>query len=143
MKRTPDIYRVKYSLPARRVLAGAIALFWLGCAKPEQAKPPPPEVVVVQVEQKDVPIRKEWIGTLEGLVNAQIKPQVTGYLLRQTYQEGSFVKKGQLLFEIDPRTFQAALDEAKGKLANAEGQLAHRAGESSQGSASTSIATVR
>jgi membrane fusion protein (multidrug efflux system) len=115
---------LRYSLPARRVLAGATALVWLGCASPEQAKPPPPEVVVVQVEQRDVPIRKEWIGTLEGLVNAQIKPQVTGYLLRQTYQEGSFVKKGQLLFEIDPRTFQAALDEAKGKLANAEGQLA-------------------
>lgn len=114
---------VKLSSGAR-VLAGAIALFWLGCSKPEQPKPPPPEVVVVQVEQRDVPIRREWIGTLEGLVNAQIKPQVTGYLLRQTYQEGSFVKKGQLLFEIDPRTFQAALDEAKGKLANAEGQLA-------------------
>ena len=124
MKRTPDIHRVKYSLRARRVLAGAIALFWLGCANPEQAKPPPPEVVVVQVEQRDVPIRKEWIGTLEGLVNAQIKPQVTGYLLRQTYQEGSFVKKGQLLFEIDPRTFQAALDQTKGQLANAEQQLA-------------------
>jgi RND family efflux transporter MFP subunit len=106
------------------VLAGAMALFWVGCAKPEQPKPPPPEVEVVQVEQKDVPIQKGWIGTLEGLVNAQIKPQVTGYLLRQTYKEGSFVKKGQLLFEIDPRTFQAALDEAKGKLANAEGQLA-------------------
>jgi len=124
MKRPPENYRLRYSLPARRVLAGATALFFLGCARPEQAKPPPPEVVVVQVEQRDVPIRKEWIGTLEGLVNAQIKPQVTGYLLRQTYQEGSFVKKGQLLFEIDPRTFQAALDEAKGKLANAEGQLA-------------------
>src|SRR5688572_21267438 len=84
MKRTPEIYRLKYSLRARWVLAVAIALLWLGCASPEQAKPPPPEVVVVQVEQRDVPIRKEWIGTLEGLVNAQIKPQVTGYLLRQT-----------------------------------------------------------
>jgi RND family efflux transporter MFP subunit len=114
---------VKLSSSAH-VLAGAIALFWVGCAKPEQPKPPPPEVEVVQVEQKDVPIQKEWIGSLEGLVNAQIKPQVTGYLLRQTYKEGSFVKKGQLLFEIDPRTFQAALDEAKGKLANAESQLA-------------------
>lgn len=128
MQRTSNrglcLYRLKHSLNARRVMASAIALFCVGCAKPEQAKPPPPEVVVVQVEQRDVPIRKEWIGTLEGLVNAQIKPQVTGYLLRQTYQEGSFVKKGQLLFEIDPRTFQAALDEAKGKLANAEGQLA-------------------
>ena len=124
MKRTPEIYRLKYSLRARWVLAGAIALFWLGCASPEQAKPPPPEVVVVQVEQKDVPIWKEWIGTLDGLVNAQIKPQVTGYLLRQTYTDGSFVKKGLLLFEIDPRTFQAALDQAKGQLANAEAQLA-------------------
>ena len=114
---------VKLSSGAR-VLAGAIALFWLGCSKPEQPKPPPPEVLVVQVKQKDVPIWKEWIGTLEGLVNAQIRPQVTGYLLRQTYKEGSFVKKGQLLFDIDPRTFQAALDEAKGKLASAEGQLA-------------------
>ena len=124
MKRTAEIDKLKCSLAARRILAGATTLFWLGCASPEQAKPPPPEVVVVHVEQKDVPIRKEWIGTLEGLVNAQIKPQVTGYLLRQTYQEGSFVKKGQLLFEIDQRTFQAALEEAKGKLANAEGQLA-------------------
>jgi membrane fusion protein (multidrug efflux system) len=79
---------------------------------------------VVQVEQKDVPIWKEWIGTLDGLVNAQIRPQVTGYLLRQTYTDGAFVKKGQLLFEIDARTFQAALDQAKGQLANAEGQLA-------------------
>jgi membrane fusion protein (multidrug efflux system) len=108
----------------RLVVASAIALLWIGCAKPEQPKPPPPEVEVVRVEQKDVPISKEWIGTLDGLVNAQIKPQVTGYLLRQTYKEGAFVNKGQLLFEIDPRTFQAALDEAKGKLANAEGQLA-------------------
>jgi len=79
---------------------------------------------VVQVEQKDVPVWNEWIGTLDGLVNAQIKPQVTGYLLRQTYTDGAFVKKGQLLFEIDLRTFQAALDQAKGQLANAEGQLA-------------------
>ncbi|HEU4388005.1 MAG TPA: efflux RND transporter periplasmic adaptor subunit [Blastocatellia bacterium] len=79
---------------------------------------------MIQVDQQDVPIWKEWIGTLDGLVNAQIKPQVTGYLLRQTYTDGAFVKKGQLLFEIDPRTFQAALDQAKGKLANAEGQLA-------------------
>ena len=123
MKRTAEIHRLK-CIPRARVLAGAVALFWFGCGKSEPPKPPPPEVAVVQVEQKDVPIRKEWIGTLDGLVNAQIKPQVTGYLLRQTYQEGSFVKKGQLLFEIDQRTFQAALDEAKGKLANAEGQLA-------------------
>jgi membrane fusion protein (multidrug efflux system) len=95
-----------------------------GCGKSEQPQAHPPEVEVVQVEQRDVPIRKEWIGTLDGLVNAQIKPQVTGYLLRQTYTDGAFVKKDQLLFEIDPRTFQAALDQTKGQLANAEGQLA-------------------
>jgi RND family efflux transporter MFP subunit len=128
MQRTPEtgfcLYSWKYSLPARRVLASAIALFWLGCGKSEPPKPPPPDVQVVQVEQKDVPVWNEWIGTLDGLVNAQIKPQVTGYLLRQTYTDGAFVKKGQLLFEIDPRTFEAALDRTKGQLANAEGQLA-------------------
>jgi membrane fusion protein, multidrug efflux system len=118
------LYRLKYSLPARRVLASAIALFWVGCGKSAPPKPPPPDVEVVRVEQKDVPVWREWIGTLDGLVNAQIKPQVTGYLLRQAYTDGAFVKKGQLLFEIDPRTFQAALDQAKGQLANAEGQLA-------------------
>jgi membrane fusion protein (multidrug efflux system) len=105
-------------------VAGAVLLVGLGCGKSGPPKPPPPDVEVVQVEQKDVPVWNEWIGTLDGLVNAQIKPQVTGYLLRQTYTDGAFVKKGQLLFEIDPRTFQAALDQAKGKLANAEGQLA-------------------
>ena len=68
----------------------------------------PPDVEVVQVEQKDVPIYGEWIGTLDGFTNADVRAQVTGYLLRQGYQEGAFVKKGQLLFEIDPRPFQAA-----------------------------------
>src|SRR4051812_30650562 len=72
----------------------AVLLVPAGCGKSEQSQAPPPEVGVVQVEQKDVPISKEWVGTLDGLVNAQIRPQVTGYLLRQTYQEGSFVKKG-------------------------------------------------
>src|ERR1051325_6660658 len=102
----------------------AVLVAFLGCGKSDPPKPRPPEVEVVQVEQKDVPIWKEWIGILEGLVNAQIKPQVTGYLLRQTYKDGAFVKKDQLLFEIDPRTFQAVLDQTKGQLANAEGQLA-------------------
>jgi membrane fusion protein (multidrug efflux system) len=102
----------------------AILLVPAGCGKSEQSQPPPPELQVANVEQKDVPIYSEWIGTLEGLVNAQIRPQVTGYLLRQTYQEGSFVKKGQLLFEIDPRTFRASLDLTKAQHANAEQQLA-------------------
>lgn len=85
---------------------------------------PPVEVEVAQVEQKDVPIYSEWIGTLDGIVNAEIKSQVTGYLLSKNYTEGSFVKKGQLLFEIDARPLQAALEQAKGELAKANGQVA-------------------
>src|SRR5271167_3679688 len=83
-----------------------------------------PDVEVVQVEQKDVPIYGEWIGTLDGLTNADVRAQVTGYLLRQEYQEGAFVKKGQLLFQIDPRPFHASLDQAEGQLAQAKAQLA-------------------
>ena len=99
-------------------------LFHSGCGKSEPSQAHPPDVEVVRVVQRDVPIWKEWIGTLDGLWNAQIRPQVTGYLLRQTYKDGAFVKKDQLLFEIDPRTFQAAVDQYKGQLANAEGLLA-------------------
>jgi membrane fusion protein (multidrug efflux system) len=84
-----------------------------------------PDVEVVQVEQKDVPIFGEWIGTLDGFTNADVRAQVTGYLLRQGYREGAFVKKGQLLFEIDPRPFQAALDQAEGQLAQAKAMLAN------------------
>ncbi len=91
--------------------------------KPAQAAPRPLEVEVVRVEQKDVPVYSEWIGTTEGLVNADIKAEVTGYLLKQDYKEGSFVKKGQLLFELDPRPFQAAVDQADGQVAQFQGQL--------------------
>ena len=92
-------------------------------AKPTVHTPPPPVVEVAPVERKDVPIYGEWIGTLTGHVNADIKAQVAGYLLTQNYKEGSYVAKGQLLFEIDARPFQAALDQAKGQLAQAEAQL--------------------
>jgi RND family efflux transporter MFP subunit len=97
-----------------------------GCTRTTSAAgpPPPPEVEVATVEQRDVPIYHEWIGTLDGLVNAAIKAQVSGYLLSQDYHEGSFVRKGQLLFEIDPRPFDAALAQAQGQLAQARGQLA-------------------
>jgi RND family efflux transporter MFP subunit len=84
-----------------------------------------PDVEVVQVEQKDVPIYGEWIGTLDGFTNADVRAQVAGYLLRQGYQEGAFVNKGQLLFEIDPRPFQAVLDQAQGQLAQAKALLAN------------------
>ena len=102
----------------------AVVFFFAGHsgAKPTAQTPAPPLVEVAPVNQKDVPIYSEWIGTLTGQVNADIKAQVTGYLLRQNYKEGSYVTKGQLLFEIDPRTFQAALDQAKGQLAQAEAQ---------------------
>jgi RND family efflux transporter MFP subunit len=87
------------------------------------AAPSPPEVEVAQVAQQDVPIYGEWIGTLAGQVNATVQAQVTGYLVSRNYQEGSYVKKGQVLFEIDARPFQALLDQAKGQLAQAQAQL--------------------
>ncbi len=91
-------------------------------SKAIQAAPRPLDVEVARVEQRDVPVYSEWIGTTDGMVNADIKAQVTGYLLRQDYKEGSFVRKGQLLFEIDPRPFQAARDQANGQVAQFQGQ---------------------
>jgi RND family efflux transporter MFP subunit len=93
--------------------------------KSASAAVPVPEVEVLRVQQQDVPIVHEWIGTFDGLVNADVRAQVTGYLLKQGYREGAFVKKGQLLFQIDPRPFQAALDQAEGQLAQAKAQLAN------------------
>lgn len=84
----------------------------------------PPDVEVAAVQQRDLPIEREWVGTLDGMVNAAIKAQVTGYLLKQNYAEGSFVRQGQLLFEIDARPFQAAADQASGQLAQARAQVA-------------------
>lgn len=114
-------------------IIGAFCLLVLGLAigairpKHVAGAPPaaPPSVEVVQVEQKDVPIYGEWIGTLDGFSNADVKAQVTGYLMRQDYQEGAFVRTGQLLFEIDPRPFKAALDQAEGQLAQAKAMLAN------------------
>jgi RND family efflux transporter MFP subunit len=101
----------------------------IGATRPKHASGTPPgaspDVQVVVVEQKDVPIYGEWIGTLDGFSNADVRAQVTGYIMKQSYQEGAFVKKGQLLFEIDPRPFQAALDQAKGQLAQATAVLAN------------------
>ncbi len=94
-----------------------------GCQEKKTSAPTVPSVEVVSVTQKDVPIVREWVGSTDGYVNAKINAQVQGYLIKQNYQEGSLVKKGQVLFEIDPRPFQAALEQAKGELAVAEGQL--------------------
>ncbi len=107
------------------LIAAALTVSSCTRATSSAAGPPrPPEVEVAPVEQRDIPVYREWIGTLDGMVNAAIRAQVTGYLLSQNYAEGSFVRKGQLLFEIDPRPFQAAVDQARGQLAQANGQLA-------------------
>ena len=108
-------------------ITALLLLHVLGCSngKVHAAAPPPPAVEVAPVIQKDVPVHGQWVGTLEGYINAQISPQVSGYLIRQDYREGALVKKGQLLFEIDPRPFQAALDQAKGQLAQAQAQMAN------------------
>src|SRR5580765_7297065 len=102
-----------------------LALLWCsGCREKPQAKSPTvPLVEIATVTQTDVPIYHEWIGVLDGLVNAQIRAQVIGYLLTQNYREGDPIKKDDLLFEIDPRPFKAALDQAKGVLAQAEAKF--------------------
>ena len=106
------------------VLSLTSTLFLQGCTKSASAPAPAaPTVQVVSVVQQTVPIYSEWVATLDGYVNAQIQPHVTGYIIRQDYKEGSVVKKGQTLFEIDPRPFKAALDQAKAQLAQAEAQL--------------------
>jgi len=121
------------------LLALSFALASSGCSRVNAADnkqtPPPPDVQVALVQQKDVPIQREWVGTLDGMVNAAIKAQVTGYLLTQTYREGGFVNRGQLLFEIDPRPFQAALDQAQGQFSQANGQVAQAKAQLAQAQA--------
>jgi len=111
----------------RTVLTIALSLVLIfavcGCNNKEHAVQGPPVVEFVTVQQQDVPIITEWVGIMDGYVNAVIKPQVTGYLTRQLYREGELVKKGQALFEIDPRTFQAAYDQAVGSLEQAKANL--------------------
>jgi membrane fusion protein (multidrug efflux system) len=119
------------------VVLGAFSFFLVSHGKTTagEAARSAPEVEVANVEQKDIPVYREWVGTLDGLVNAAIRAQVTGYLLTQNYAEGSFVKKGQLLFEIDPRPLQAAADQARGQLAQANGQLAQAQAQFEQSNA--------
>lgn len=108
------------------ILANAFSSFIIlaGCGGKAAPPPgPPPLVNVVPVTQRDVPIVSEWVATLDGYVNAQIQPQVTGYIIKQTYKEGSPVHNGDVLFEIDPRPFQALLDQAKAQLAQSQAQM--------------------
>ncbi len=121
------MYKVKGPVSAKVLpfmLLAAFSSAMLGCGRTQAAAPPPPpEVRVAPVVQQDVPVYSEWVATLDGYVNAQVRPQVSGYVIKQNYKEGSLVHKGEVLFEIDPRPFQAALDRAKGDLAQAQAQL--------------------
>ncbi len=117
------------SEPAKWTVAACVLALALcaGCTRQAASQPrtgqPAPIVQVTGVTQKYVPVYGNWVGTLEGYQNANIQPQVSGYLIRQDYREGSYVRKGQILFEIDPRPFQAVLDQAQAQLAEAQAQL--------------------
>src|SRR5580704_16273503 len=123
---SPVLHVSPLRVAARHILTllPVTILLAAGCGKPNAVSPmQSPDVEVASVVQKDVPILSEWVATLDGYVNAQIQAQVTGYVIQQTYKEGSFVRKGQLLFQIDPRPFQALLDQANAQLAQAQAQL--------------------
>ena len=122
---TKSIRRPTDSFPNSNLLFAVIlTLFISGCEKPkEPASANLPTVEVTEVIQKDVPVQQDWVGTLDGMVNAQINAQVTGYLIKQNYKEGEHVKKGQLLYEIDPRTFQANLNQATSNMARQQAVL--------------------
>jgi len=118
MKNNSSLYNLRSCL----ILIGSLLL--LSCSEPPPKTPvAEPAVKVAEVIQQDVSVYEEWVGTLDGMVNATINAQVTGYLIKQNYKEGDFVKKGQLLYEIDPRTFQASLAQAKANLAQQQAVL--------------------
>jgi membrane fusion protein (multidrug efflux system) len=114
----------------KRLLIAALSpLLFVSCQTTRAATPPaaPPEVTVADVVQRDVPVTSEWIATLDGYVNAQVRPQVSGYLVKRNYREGAAVRTGDVLFEIDPRPFEAVLAQASAQLAQAEAQLGRTA----------------
>jgi RND family efflux transporter MFP subunit len=112
-----------------RMVIALSPLLLVACENTKAAAPsaPPPEVTVAMVVTQTVPVSSEWIATLDGYVNAQVRPQVSGYLLRRNYREGAVVRRGEALFEIDPRPFEAALAQARAQLAQAEAQLGRTA----------------
>jgi membrane fusion protein (multidrug efflux system) len=113
--------------PGLFLLTGALLLALSGCGNNSQVRAQAntllPMVQVALVERRDVSLTSEWIATMDGYINAQIQPHVSGYLVRQNYREGSSVRKGDVLFEIDPRPFQAVLDQIQGQLAQAQAQV--------------------
>ncbi len=106
------------------ILLVSAMMFSSGCEKEKPPAAGPPEVEVVEVTQKDVPITREWVATLNGFVNAEIRAQVSGYLVKQNYSNGAYVKKGTQLFQLDARPFKATLDQATGNLQQAKADLA-------------------
>jgi membrane fusion protein (multidrug efflux system) len=108
------------------LLIGLLTLALSGCSTPAETRPqaaaPPPTVQFAAVGQRDVTLTSEWIGSMDGYVNARIQPHVSGYLVRQNYREGSFVHNGEVLFEIDPRPFQASLDQTRAQFAQSKSQ---------------------
>ena len=134
--------QIRIDVSLLSLLLAVAVIYSGGCRKEEKTKTQPvPVVEVMQVEQKNVPIYFEWVGVLDGSINAVIRPQVTGYLVRQNYQEGNLVHKGQILFEIDPRTFQAAVHQAQASLDQAKGTLALQ--EANATTAKANLARVR
>jgi RND family efflux transporter MFP subunit len=128
------------------VLAVALGcLAFTSCGGQNKAAPAPMgpmPVSVTKVQQADVALTGQWVGTIDGFINAQIQPQVSGYLIRQKYQEGSVVSKGQILFEIDPRPFEALVDQAKGQVEQAQGQVAQAQAQVAQAQAQLGLAQI-
>jgi membrane fusion protein (multidrug efflux system) len=141
---TPEIIKL-YAVPAR-LLAVVLAAALAGCGEKSGAAtaPPPPVVRVASVLEQDVPISAEWVGTLVGYINAQIRARVAGHLMSQNYKEGSLVKVGDLLFQVDSRPFQTAADQADARLHLAESQLsqAHAQVSASQAQVEQALASV-
>src|SRR5947208_9867269 len=128
------------------LLIGLMAAVAAGCGDASRAAAPPPAPVVKvePVVEKDVPISSEWVGTLVGYINAQIRARVSGHLVSQNYTEGSLVKSGDLLFQVDPRPFQTAADQAEARLHLAESQLSQAKAQvtASQAQVEQAMATV-
>src|SRR5215470_18097980 len=120
----------RFRHPCRSVMVAQFAVFFMtlaicgGCStKAEKPAPPPPGVTVAVVLQKDVPIHQEWVGTMSGNVDADIRPKVEGFLLSRLYSEGSYITKGTPMFQLDRRQAQAAVEQAEGNLARARAAL--------------------
>ncbi len=125
--RKPERHEPRSSIAVGAVLSLGAVFSVLACGRPELPKPPTPEVLTVTASTEDVPIYGEWVGTTEGFVNAQIRSKVQGYLLQQIYRNGAEVRKGDLMFEIDPRQFQAQLESAQGDFGRAQAALGRSA----------------